>query len=390
MVDIIDYGETVSGAPCLLMEYSEDSLEKEINRKGVLDINEASHCFIELLKALVLQEKHKITHLNLKPSNIFLSGDSLKISDYAQTLVFSPLHKKGVLAHPDYSSPEALSGSESHSDDRWAVSVLFFFMLTGTMPFSGDLPSDIKRAILNDIPDDSLLPETFRPFLNKCFQKDCADRHVAAVEMLKNFSEITLPSFHSFSLFNGERKADRFAEKNINKADSVKTVAKQYEVVEGFVNLRKESVTVSDSNFQEIFALNDTGRPVMYIRNEYNDNDNGTITDHATGLMWQKSGSDNALSYDDAKRYISHLNLERFAGFNDWRIPTIEELLSLLEPEKINSSLYIDSLFDPLQQWCWSSDMRTAHSGWFVFYYLGNVYWDYLDLDNYVRGVRHI
>ncbi|MCP4289089.1 MAG: DUF1566 domain-containing protein, partial [Gammaproteobacteria bacterium] len=83
---------------------------------------------------------------------------------------------------------------------------------------------------------------------------------------------------------------------------------------------------------RQIFDLADL-RPETYIVNDF-DVQGEVVVDHATGLMWQQSGSDDELTYEDAQKYIEKLNQERFAGYDDWRLPTVPELLSLLEPEE--------------------------------------------------------
>ncbi|ETR66052.1 MAG: hypothetical protein OMM_13320, partial [Candidatus Magnetoglobus multicellularis str. Araruama] len=70
-------------------------------------------------------------------------------------------------------------------------------------------------------------------------------------------------------------------------------------------------------------------KPLEYIENKYEDHGE-IVIDHATGLMWQKSGSDHWISHEDGNKYIQGLNNENFAGYNDWRMPTIDELISLL------------------------------------------------------------
>jgi hypothetical protein len=59
----------------------------------------------------------------------------------------------------------------------------------------------------------------------------------------------------------------------------------------------------------------------------YQDNGNGTITDLNTGLMWQKTPG-NKVTYQDAVRRAADFTL---AGYNDWRLPTIKELYSLID-----------------------------------------------------------
>ncbi len=127
---------------------------------------------------------------------------------------------------------------------------------------------------------------------------------------------------------------------------------------------RSEPITVSEDDFKEVFGLDDKWRPVSYSSNDYHDNGDGTITDNATGLMWQQSGSDEYIQLKDVPSYINNLNRKQFAGYSDWRLPTIPELMSLLEPRKKNGDLYIDPLFGKKQWWCWSSDHRSPGSAW--------------------------
>jgi len=96
------------------------------------------------------------------------------------------------------------------------------------------------------------------------------------------------------------------------------------------------------------------------------------IFDQASGLMWQQGGSSESMTYKKAKEYISQLKRDRFAGFDDWRLPTLEEAMSLMEPEKMNGDLYIDPKFDKTQRWIWTADLFKGESwAWCVFFSLG-------------------
>jgi hypothetical protein len=127
------------------------------------------------------------------------------------------------------------------------------------------------------------------------------------------------------------------------------------------------------------------------ISHKYQAQNGGTVVyDHATGLMWQQSGSRNDMNYERAKNYISELNHEQFAGYNDWRLPTLEEAMSLMEPTIKNDDLHIDQIFDPCQMRIWTSDFRRDSMTWVVRFDAG--YCDYVYNDsnnNYsVRAVR--
>jgi TolB-like protein len=88
------------------------------------------------------------------------------------------------------------------------------------------------------------------------------------------------------------------------------------------------------------FAKSDAVR--MILKYSY------TVTDLATGLMWQRGGSYNdykVLDINAMKGYIEELNRKQFAGYSDWRLPTTEEMASLLHPRHQQNDLYIAQFF---------------------------------------------
>lgn len=90
--------------------------------------------------------------------------------------------------------------------------------------------------------------------------------------------------------------------------------------------------------------------------NDFADNGDGTVTDRATGLIWQMGGSVDILPGSKAQEYVQGLNRNGWAGHADWRLPTIEELASLMEPKILNGNLHIDRVFSQTQKVCWSAD----------------------------------
>lgn len=70
------------------------------------------------------------------------------------------------------------------------------------------------------------------------------------------------------------------------------------------------------------------GQDANYDGNQpsYRDNGDGTVTDLVTGLMWQQT-MDTKMSYDEA---VAYANKSALGGYNDWRIPNIKELFSLI------------------------------------------------------------
>jgi len=112
------------------------------------------------------------------------------------------------------------------------------------------------------------------------------------------------------------------------------------------------------------------------------------ICDRATGLRWQQFGLENEMTDEEAKDYVAHLNRDQFAGYSDWRLPTLEEAMSLVKSTRNGDYLYIDPVFDKQERWVWTSDTYRATSAWVVIFYSGNCNSVDFDCNVYVRAVR--
>jgi uncharacterized caspase-like protein len=156
----------------------------------------------------------------------------------------------------------------------------------------------------------------------------------------------------------------------VEAAPVVKPPVQQSSVSGAKYHLRSELMTASYYTAEKVFKLkkNDYGwlMPLEYIENDFRNNGDGTITDRATGLMWQQSGSSDSILYDNAKTYVENLNREGFAGHSDWRLPTVDELKSLLTSDKQSNNLYINPIFDKKQWNCWTSDQSASGGAWSV------------------------
>jgi hypothetical protein len=85
------------------------------------------------------------------------------------------------------------------------------------------------------------------------------------------------------------------------------------------------------------------------------DNKDGTITDEQTKVMWKKNDSfqdtKKWLNWFKGQDYVEITNMERFAGFEDWRYPTEEEAWSLFDlnfknTDKYGDEIYLSSIFE--------------------------------------------
>jgi hypothetical protein len=78
------------------------------------------------------------------------------------------------------------------------------------------------------------------------------------------------------------------------------------------------------------FVLCVRGNPA-YGKNDFHDNSDGTITDRATGLMWSKADSGQGMNWQDALAWVQKKNAEKFLGHDDWRLPNVKELESIVD-----------------------------------------------------------
>ncbi len=116
---------------------------------------------------------------------------------------------------------------------------------------------------------------------------------------------------------------------------------------------------------------------------------NNVVIDHATGLMWHPSGSYEYMKRKEIKKWIRGLNSKGYAGYYDWRVPTVEEAASLLESSEKNGNLYIDAVFDKKQRWLWTGDSCSSGGMWRVYFDDGYVDWGDVSF-LFVRPVRKI
>lgn len=98
------------------------------------------------------------------------------------------------------------------------------------------------------------------------------------------------------------------------------------------------------------------------------------IVDEKTGIMWQRSGLD-LCSIRKMTADIKELNREGFAGHNDWRMPSVEEAMSLVEPTANEKGLHIHPCFSQEQPFIFVAAKRKPTGYWFVDYKQGKVYW---------------
>ena len=129
-------------------------------------------------------------------------------------------------------------------------------------------------------------------------------------------------------------------------------------------------------------------------------NDNGTVTDNQTGLIWMRCSlgqiwdgttcTEYASSYTWAQA-LAGANETNYAGFSDWYLPNIKELASIVESACYNPAINQTVFPNTPSSRYWSSSPDASfyyNNAWNVYFNKGGDYSNGKSYDSHVRLVR--
>lgn len=155
---VYDIGETPDGQTFISMAYLEgESLRDRIQKQGRMPVEETIRIVSQIAEGLREAHTRGVVHRDIKSANILLTDrDEAVILDFGlaklpasgsvtQTETFS-----GTVA---YSSPEQIRGERVDArTDLWSLGVVWYEMITGTLPFPGETVPSQMRAVLDLAP----------------------------------------------------------------------------------------------------------------------------------------------------------------------------------------------------------------------------------------------
>jgi class 3 adenylate cyclase/tetratricopeptide (TPR) repeat protein len=198
--------EEHGGRSYLIMELIEGkSLGDKISPIG-MPLSEFFELAIPLSDAIAAAHESGITHRDLKPTNVMTSiNGRLKVLDFGlakfnqaqeEEAIEDQLTSTGrVLGTMPYMSPEQVRGKPvDHRTDIFSIGIIFFELLTGKRPFSGETQADLISTIVRDAPAEladirSKMPRQLRRIIRSCLEKEPDDRYQSAAELRQALEE---------------------------------------------------------------------------------------------------------------------------------------------------------------------------------------------------------
>jgi serine/threonine protein kinase len=198
----LDRIEIVDGELVIVMELAERTLHDlflENQAAGMIGIpRDALHRYLrDAAEALdYMNKNHNLQHLDVKPRNLFLIGDRVKVADFGLVKHLERQTASGLLGGvtPLYAPPETFNGKISKTCDQYSLAIVYQELLTGQRPFTGKNVRQLATQHLQGEPDLRSLPETERPIVARALAKDPEQRFSNCMSFLAALYKARLPA----------------------------------------------------------------------------------------------------------------------------------------------------------------------------------------------------
>lgn len=155
IVEMYDVGED-NGMYFIVMEYVEGkTLKQLLKRRGNLTLSEAIDIMLQLTDGIAHAHESYIIHRDLKPQNIMIEENGMiKITDFGIAMALNSTQltqTNSVMGSVHYLPPEQASGKGSTvKSDIYSMGILFYELLTGSLPFKGENAVEIALKQMRD------------------------------------------------------------------------------------------------------------------------------------------------------------------------------------------------------------------------------------------------
>jgi serine/threonine protein kinase len=351
---IIDCDEDL-GAPFIVLEYFAHSIGALIGEayrverpSRVISINKTYAYIRQSLLGLERLHFAGIIHRDVKPYNLMITNDDrVKIIDFGLSKVRGE-EKMAIpgmqVGSPYYAAPEQEKDPRSSDEraDLFSIGVMAYRMVTGRL--AGGKGADIAApSTLNA----DLTPE-WDDFLLRSISGRPEDRFSSAHEMRLRLEEV----FQNWA--RASKTSWKFqAQDQAGPKISVTTP-------------RTEPAFIRYKDLGRQFDLDELMRLKNCVPHRFELRDRHLLFCLDTGLLWQREGAGFTLTWEKAHQYVDYLNRKRWQGRDTWRLPTVEELRTLLRPPASLRDFAFESYFATDIHWLWSCDDCSKRTAWTI------------------------
>lgn len=198
IVEIYDVGED-HGRHYIVMEYIRGkSLKQLILSRGALLLEEAVDIMKQLVSATAEAHRKGIIHRDIKPQNVLVKDDgTIKLTDFGIALAQDAMQltqTDSVMGSVHYLAPELARGENAtFKSDLYSLGIVFYELLSGSVPFHGDSPVQIALKHMRDeIPSirsiNPSIPQSIENIILKATVKNKNFRYSTAQEMMNDLS----------------------------------------------------------------------------------------------------------------------------------------------------------------------------------------------------------
>src|SRR5438309_3865951 len=184
--------DIIDGQLIIVMELADRNLWdrfRDCRSQGLAGIprEELLRYMEEAAEALDLMNiEHQLQHLDIKPQNIFLVHNHVKVADFGLVKDL-----EGMMASvtggvtPVYAAPETFDGWVSRFCDQYSLAIVYQELLTGSRPFSGTSVRQLVMQHLQGAPDLSTLPECDREAVGRALSKSPDQRFPTCMDLAR-------------------------------------------------------------------------------------------------------------------------------------------------------------------------------------------------------------
>lgn len=193
IVSIYDVGED-GDILYMVMEYIDGlTLKEYIQRYGPIEVSEAVDIMKQIVSAIAHAHDNDIVHRDIKPQNILMNSyGQAKVTDFGIAIALSATsltQTNSILGSVHYLSPEqARGGMATKKSDIYSIGIVFFELLTGRLPFSGQSPVSIAlKHLQSETPSlrryNQDIPQSVENVVLKATAKDPFHRYASIYDL---------------------------------------------------------------------------------------------------------------------------------------------------------------------------------------------------------------